>query len=225
MPLPVLRERRHEGVASRLVVKKTEHATFAGPSKASTPLIQHGDRRTARRRAGSRTCARSLHHRRQGISIRRDRAVSRALQCCSGTWSAAVRSRQAWARPAFWRLRCHRQVSSARSTRARSASYLALLCEQGAEAALILDRYGAGSAARTKTSGEADARTLKRLIYATPGRTKDEEWLQDRRHRHPCEPKLRDAGQVSRPRRPLARRRAPALRAREAIGARRPRAS
>src|SRR6516165_2083466 len=49
MPLPVLRERRHEGVAFRLVVKKTEHATFAGPSKASTPLIQHGDRRTARR--------------------------------------------------------------------------------------------------------------------------------------------------------------------------------
>ena len=50
-------------------------------------------------------CARSLHHRRQGISIRRDRAVSRALQCCSRTWSAAVRSRQAWARPAFWWLR------------------------------------------------------------------------------------------------------------------------
>ena len=53
-------------------------------------FIQHGDRRTARRRAGSRTRARSLHHRRQGISIRRDRAVSRALQCCSGTWSTPL---------------------------------------------------------------------------------------------------------------------------------------
>src|SRR5215472_9011393 len=52
MPLPVLRGRRHEGVASRLVVKKTEHATFAAPSKASTPLMQLGGRRTARRRAG-----------------------------------------------------------------------------------------------------------------------------------------------------------------------------
>jgi hypothetical protein len=49
-----------------------------------------------------------------------------------------------------------------------SVSSLALLCEQGAEAALILDRYGA----RTKTSAEADARTLKRLIYATSGRNK-----------------------------------------------------
>src|SRR5215471_20175584 len=55
MPLPVLRGRRHEGVGCRLVVKKTEHGTFAGPSKASTPLIQYGDRRTARCRAGSRT--------------------------------------------------------------------------------------------------------------------------------------------------------------------------
>ena len=40
------------GVASRLVVKKTEHATFAGPPKASTPLMHHGDRRTVRLRAG-----------------------------------------------------------------------------------------------------------------------------------------------------------------------------
>ena len=39
-------------MASRLVVKKTEHATFAGPPKASTPLMHHGDRRTVRLRAG-----------------------------------------------------------------------------------------------------------------------------------------------------------------------------
>jgi len=44
------------------------------------------------------------------------------------------------------------KLASARTTHARSASYLALLCERAAEATLILDRYGAGSAARTKTS-------------------------------------------------------------------------
>lgn len=79
MPLPVLRGRRHEGVASRLVVKKTEHATFAGPPKASTPLMHHGDRRTARRRAGFADFARDRFIIGDKVSVKEEIARYREL--------------------------------------------------------------------------------------------------------------------------------------------------
>src|SRR5215470_18910155 len=207
MPLPVLRERRHEGVASRLVVKKTEHATFAAPSKASTPLIQGGPE--------NRTTQGWFEDLARGRFIIGDKA---------SVYADFARYREPSNAAAELGLRRFAHGKPGRAPPSVGYDDTAKLAQP---AARVLDPHRILPYCVSRQQKQlsyliaiVQAQRQERKSSRRPGGIKDAERLQGHRHRHPCEPELRHARQIPRSRRSFACRRAPALRAHQRLSGR-----